>query len=115
MRFPCVTESKYLLLARDVCTDGAARLTAALFTELRSAVFANVTQHAIRSLARDTFLHLHALDLNFHLSRQTGALSRAIDRGSKYVLQRQCCNSMYIYQLRIIFWGYMYLSCMEYL
>jgi ATP-binding cassette subfamily B (MDR/TAP) protein 7 len=64
--------------------DGVARLSSALFNELRSAVFAKVTQHAIRQLARETFLHLHGLDLNFHLSRQTGALSRAIDRGSRY-------------------------------
>jgi hypothetical protein len=65
--------------------DGVARLSSALFNELRSAVFAKVTQHAIRQLARETFLHLHGLDLNFHLSRQTGALSRAIDRGSRYM------------------------------
>eukprot|EP00123_Amoebidium_parasiticum_P006947 comp17766_c0_seq1/m.17795 comp17766_c0_seq1/g.17795 ORF comp17766_c0_seq1/g.17795 comp17766_c0_seq1/m.17795 type:complete len:710 (-) comp17766_c0_seq1:45-2174(-) len=62
---------------------GLARAGSALFSEMRNAVFGKVTQHAIRQLARETFLHLHSLDLDFHLSRQTGALSRAIDRGSR--------------------------------
>eukprot|EP00124_Ichthyophonus_hoferi_P000374 Ihof_evm13s13 gene=Ihof_evmTU13s13 len=62
---------------------GAARAGASLFSELRNASFGRVTQHAIRELSKETFLHLHKLDLNFHLSRQTGGLSRAIDRGSR--------------------------------
>ena len=65
--------------------DGAARTSASLFNELRNAVFAKVAQGSIRSVAKRTFLHLHNLDLNFHLKRQTGALSRAIDRGTRYV------------------------------
>lgn len=64
-------------------TDGIARTGAAGFNELRNAVFAKVAQHSIRKIARNVFLHLHSLDLNFHLSRQTGALSKAIDRGSR--------------------------------
>ena len=66
--------------------DGAARTSASLFNELRNAVFAKVAQGSIRSVAKRTFLHLHNLDLNFHLKRQTGALSRAIDRGTRYVI-----------------------------
>lgn len=44
--------------------------------ELRNAVFASVAQQSIRKIARNVFLHLHNLDLSFHLSRQTGALSK---------------------------------------
>ncbi|KAK7872079.1 hypothetical protein R5R35_004563 [Gryllus longicercus] len=62
---------------------GLARAGAAGFNELRNAVFASVAQHSIRQIARNVFLHLHKLDLGFHLSRQTGALSKTIDRGSR--------------------------------
>ncbi|CAB3995971.1 ATP-binding cassette sub-family B member 7, mitochondrial [Paramuricea clavata] len=62
---------------------GAARAGASLFNELRNAVFAKVAQSSIRTVAKRTFLHLHNLDLSFHLSRQTGYLSRAIDRGTR--------------------------------
>ncbi|KAL0266882.1 UNVERIFIED_CONTAM: hypothetical protein PYX00_009314 [Menopon gallinae] len=62
---------------------GIARAGAAGFSELRNAVFARVAQHSIRKIARNVFLHLHSLDLSFHLSRQTGALSKVIDRGSR--------------------------------
>ena len=65
-------------------TDGAARIGANLFSELLNAVFADVGQRAVRKVARETFGHLLALDLKFHLSRQTGGLTRAIDRGTKY-------------------------------
>jgi hypothetical protein len=64
-------------------TDGLARAGSSLFTELRNAVFSNVAQHSIRNVAKSTFQHLHALDLTFHLSRQTGALAKAIDRGTR--------------------------------
>jgi ATP-binding cassette subfamily B (MDR/TAP) protein 7 len=63
--------------------DGIARVGASLFTELRNAVFAKVAQRGIRKIARRTFLRLHSLDLSYHLSRQTGAVSRAIDRGTR--------------------------------
>jgi len=66
--------------------DGAARVGATLFSELLNAVFANVGQRAVRTVARQTFEHLLNLDLKFHLSRQTGGLTRAIDRGTKCVL-----------------------------
>ncbi|XP_063605060.1 iron-sulfur clusters transporter ABCB7, mitochondrial-like isoform X1 [Penaeus indicus] len=62
---------------------GIARTGAAGFNELRNAVFAKVAQNSIRKIAGNVFLHLHSLDLNFHLNRQTGALSKAIDRGSR--------------------------------
>jgi ATP-binding cassette, subfamily B (MDR/TAP), member 7 len=60
---------------------------ATLSTELLNAVFARVGQSAVRRVARETFEHLLNLDLKFHLSRQTGGLTRAIDRGTKWVIQ----------------------------
>ncbi|KAM3525343.1 hypothetical protein NHJ13051_004038 [Beauveria bassiana] len=62
---------------------GASRVGATVFQELRNAVFASVAQKAIRSVARNVFGHLLRLDLAFHLSKQTGGLTRAIDRGTK--------------------------------
>ncbi|KAL3882272.1 hypothetical protein ACJMK2_028634 [Sinanodonta woodiana] len=62
---------------------GIARAGAAGFNELRNAVFGKVAQNSIRNVARNVFLHLQSLDLSFHLSRQTGALSKAIDRGTR--------------------------------
>ena len=64
-----------------VVAYGIARVGAQLFAELRDAVFAKVGQRAVRQLALATFRHLHALSLRFHLERQTGGLSRAIERG----------------------------------
>ena len=60
---------------------GVARVGAQIFTELRDAVFAKVEQHAVREIALKTFRHLHSLSLRYHLARQTGGLSRAIERG----------------------------------
>uniref|UniRef100_A0A673C4B7 Iron-sulfur clusters transporter ABCB7, mitochondrial n=1 Tax=Sphaeramia orbicularis TaxID=375764 RepID=A0A673C4B7_9TELE len=62
---------------------GVSRACAALFNELRNIVFGKVAQSSIRRIAKNVFLHLHNLDLGFHLSRQTGALSKAIDRGTR--------------------------------
>ena len=62
---------------------GIARAGAFGFSELRNAVFANVSQNAIRKIALNLFEHIHTLDLSFHLNRQTGALSKTIDRGSR--------------------------------
>ncbi|CAO1627657.1 unnamed protein product [Sympodiomycopsis kandeliae] len=62
---------------------GLARIGAAAFSELRNAVFASVAQRSIRRVARSVFTHLLRLDLGWHLSRQTGGLTRAIDRGTK--------------------------------
>ncbi|KAH8673494.1 iron-sulfur clusters transporter atm1 [Xylariales sp. PMI_506] len=62
---------------------GATRIGATVFQELRNAVFASVAQKAIRRVAANVFDHLLRLDLNFHLTKQTGGLTRAIDRGTK--------------------------------
>ena len=62
---------------------GTARIGAAIFQEVRNAIFASVAQKAIRRVACNVFNHLLRLDLSFHLSRQTGGLTRAIDRGTK--------------------------------
>ncbi|XP_048653418.1 iron-sulfur clusters transporter ABCB7, mitochondrial isoform X2 [Marmota marmota marmota] len=62
---------------------GVSRAGAAFFNEVRNAVFGKVAQNSIRRIAKNVFLHLHNLDLGFHLSRQTGALSKAIDRGTR--------------------------------
>ncbi|QZA79094.1 ABC transporter ATP-binding protein/permease [Deefgea tanakiae] len=62
---------------------GALRLSTAILGELRDAVFAKVTQGAIRKVALQVFEHLHRLSLRFHLERQTGGMSRDIDRGTK--------------------------------
>lgn len=59
-----------------ILSDGVCRASAAGMNEIRNAVFASVTQQSIRKIARNVFLHLHDLDLNFHLSRQTGALTK---------------------------------------
>ena len=60
---------------------GALRLTTSAFTELRELIFAKATQGAARSIALETFQHLHALSLRFHLARQTGGMTRDIERG----------------------------------
>lgn len=60
---------------------GLLRLSTSLFTELRELVFAKATQGAARSIALETFQHLHSLSLRFHLERQTGGMTRDIERG----------------------------------
>ena len=62
---------------------GMARVLAQAFGEVRDAIFAPVSQRAIRNLALEVFGHLHALSLRFHLERQTGGLSRVIERGTQ--------------------------------
>jgi ATP-binding cassette subfamily B protein len=62
---------------------GAARIGALVFGELRDLVFAKVASQAVRRLALQTFDHLHQLSLRFHLERQTGGLSRVIERGTQ--------------------------------
>ncbi|WP_054286411.1 ABCB family ABC transporter ATP-binding protein/permease [Gulbenkiania mobilis] len=62
---------------------GFARLCASVFGELRDAVFARVIQGAVRTVARNVFDHLFRLSLRFHLNRQTGGMSRDIERGTK--------------------------------
>jgi len=62
---------------------GALRLSTVLFAELRDVVFVRVTQRAIRRVALTVFRHLHSLSLRFHLDRQTGGVSRDIERGTR--------------------------------
>jgi ATP-binding cassette subfamily B protein len=64
---------------------GALRFSTSLFTELREILFARVTQQAVRRIALEVFRHLHALSLRFHLERQTGGVSRDIERGSRSI------------------------------
>ena len=64
---------------------GAARVLSLAFNEARDAIFVNVAERAIRTIALEVFRHLHALSLRFHLGRQTGRLSQALDRGTRAV------------------------------
>ena len=64
---------------------GALRFSTTLFTELRESVFARVTHRAVRRIALEVFQHLHSLALRFHLDRQTGGMSRDIERGSRAI------------------------------
>ncbi len=66
-----------------VIAFGIANIADIGFQQLRDVLFASVGQHAVRSLARETFEHLHRLSLRFHLQRRTGGLSRVIERGTK--------------------------------
>jgi len=62
---------------------GVLRLSTTAFTELREFLFAKVTQRAVRTIALEVFRHLHALSLRFHLARQTGGLTRDVERGQR--------------------------------
>lgn len=64
---------------------GALRFSTALFSELREIFFARVSQQAVRHIALQVFRHLHALSLRFHLERQTGGISRDIERGTRSI------------------------------
>jgi ATP-binding cassette subfamily B protein len=64
---------------------GALRFSTTLFTELRESAFARVTHRAVRRIALEVFQHLHSLALRFHLDRQTGGMSRDIERGSRAI------------------------------
>ena len=64
---------------------GAARILSLAFNEARDAIFVNVAERAIRTIALEVFRHLHALSLRFHLGRQTGRLSQALDRGTRAI------------------------------
>ena len=66
-----------------IAAYGLARLSTSVFGELRDAIFAKVTQRAIRRIAMQVFAHLQRLSLRFHLERQTGGMSRDIERGTK--------------------------------
>ena len=81
--FLAVGGTAWTVAGSMIVAYGVTRISSALFQELRNAVFASVAQKAIRNVARNVFNHLLKLDLNFHLSRQTGGLTRALDRGTK--------------------------------
>jgi len=66
-----------------LAADGLLRLSTAVFTELREYLFAKVTQRAVRRIGLTVFRHLHALSLRFHLARQTGGLTRDVERGQR--------------------------------
>jgi ABC-type transport system involved in Fe-S cluster assembly fused permease/ATPase subunit len=75
---------RYLIFPLSlILAYGLLRLSSSIFTELREFFFAKVTQNAIREIAIEVFQHLHAMSLRFHLGRQTGGVSRDIDRGSR--------------------------------
>ena len=80
------TEQAYIVVpATLLLAYGVLRLSSTLFNELREAVFARVTQHAVRRISLQVFRHLHALSLRFHLERQTGSLTRDIERGTRAI------------------------------
>jgi len=62
---------------------GIARIITFAFVEVRDALFSKVSQHSIRQISLTMFKHVHNLSLQFHLNRQTGALAKFIDRGTK--------------------------------
>ncbi|RZL38610.1 MAG: ABC transporter ATP-binding protein/permease [Rubrivivax sp.] len=64
---------------------GALRLSTSLFTELRELIFAKATEGTARSISLQVFRHLHDLSLRFHLERQTGGMTRDIERGTRAV------------------------------
>jgi ATP-binding cassette subfamily B protein len=68
-----------------VVAYGAGRIMLNLFNQLRDALFARVSEHAIRKLGHRAFVHMHRLSLRFHLQRHTGGLSRTMDHGMKGV------------------------------
>ncbi len=72
----------YLVPFALVGAYGLVRLTIVIFAEIRDTLFGRVTERAIRRIGLKVFQHLHKLDLDFHLNRQTGGLSRDIDRGT---------------------------------
>ncbi|KAF2213391.1 hypothetical protein CERZMDRAFT_66888 [Cercospora zeae-maydis SCOH1-5] len=81
--FAAVGGTAMTVAGASIFAYGATRIGAAVFQEFRNAIFATVSQKAIRKVAGNVFEHLLRLDLNFHLARQTGGLTRAIDRGTK--------------------------------
>lgn len=80
-----VTQIALVVPVALILAYGALRLSMTVFTELREFVFAKVTQSAVRKIALEVFGHLHNLSLRFHLERQTGGLTRDIERGTRGV------------------------------
>ncbi len=113
-----------------IVSYGLARIMVALFGELRDLTFVKVQQHALRTIALSTFQHLHNLSLDFHLSRQTGGLSRVIERGTRgiqFVLNFMTFNivptlleiilvtAVLTYHLNIVFAGIVFVTILIYI
>ena len=82
---PASPQAMLVLPLGALVAYGALRFSTTLFTELREFLFARVTQRAVRTIALRVFRHLHALSLRFHLNRQTGGMTRDIERGTRGV------------------------------
>ena len=89
---PAATQSRAALEAAPLLVPlgllaayGALRFSTSMLTELREIVFSRVTQQAVRRISLQVFRHLHALSLRFHLERQTGGLTRDIERGTRAI------------------------------
>ena len=80
-----VPQQAVLFPATLLLMYGGMRLAQAVFTELREVFFARVTQQAVRRIALEVFQHLHSLSLRFHLDRQTGGVTRDIERGTRSI------------------------------
>ncbi|KAG5513602.1 hypothetical protein PMAC_001034 [Pneumocystis sp. 'macacae'] len=78
-------ETAWAITGSIIIGYGLARISATAFQELRNSIFATVSQKAIRKVAYNIFEHLLQLDLNFHLTRKTGGLTKAIDHGTKSI------------------------------
>ncbi|HWT53771.1 MAG TPA: ABC transporter ATP-binding protein/permease [Rhodocyclaceae bacterium] len=79
-------QSKLILVPLGLLAAyGGLRFSASMFGELREIIFARVSQRAVRNIALQVFSHLHSLSLRFHLERQTGGLTRDIERGTKAI------------------------------
>ncbi|QNA87515.1 ABC transporter ATP-binding protein/permease [Massilia sp. Dwa41.01b] len=90
---PAHPQALLVLPVGALAAYGLLRLSTTVFTELREFLFARVTQRAVRTIALKVFRHLHALSLRFHLNRQTGGMTRDIERGTRGV------NSLISYSL----------------
>ncbi|MEO8408729.1 MAG: ABC transporter transmembrane domain-containing protein, partial [Oxalobacteraceae bacterium] len=82
-RSPSQSQALLVLPLGILVAYGVLRMATTLFTELREFIFAKVTQRAVRTIALRVFRHLHALSLRFHLNRQTGGMTRDIERGTR--------------------------------
>ena len=82
---PGDTQALLVVPAALLLGYGLLRLSTSLFTELRELVFAKATEGASRKISLEVFQHLHALSLRFHLERQTGGMTRDIERGTRGV------------------------------
>ena len=94
---PTMAQAALIVPVGLIVAYGLLRLSTSLLTELRELIFAKATQGATRAVALKTFRHLHALSLRFHLTRQTGGLTRDIERGVRSI------ESLISYSLYSIF------------